>query len=665
MSINANVPNTAKTASLAAPAPTTSAPPSNDLSGLVQSLSIGDQVHFQVDPNTLPAIFAKLTPRDQQALLELPPAVAQTVLANVPSNTDAAKYQIAQNLLELSKSLVPGSSLTFQPPQAWGVADAAIAYKVVNNLSFSDRQRLAGVTLDRTATTLINDGHGQTHQADGKADLTMEQGHGILGRTGCYFARLFEKWSLTAPLGLMLRDWFPHALENYHSRTIEIGDAQASRMEQTLTHEFGHQVEFGPGAQPDLQLMSEFAKLSGWHDANGQPSIGVEIGASGQQSGLDSNVRPSRTDNFVYQDFTKEITPQQVAATAAQIPDPQLRAEFLQTAKIKNNLQAAIKETVGADVKGYSMASPLEDFAESYRAYYLDPQMLAKQAPDKFLFLNAVSKKYSAAQVQQYFKAAGQDPQAVATKLATTGLEQSTLDNIYKVNGLTANAQALGQAAAQALNTDAQLPPITQAFLTLQQKVASGDLSFVSTFTKDPAKALGDLWNKLKPAEQAQFDTEAKRVSLVQGMQSGKLSGAAMANQAVSDTSKAALQDFAQRLITDKGLRSQLGSNPDAVLNDAAFASFPPALQKQFQNPAFRKQFSQFVGSLGSQLDTAAALPYLGSDLVKHVSDQIANWDDVTLSGAMSLVGKNPDAAAKVFTGQQSAVQELGPGGGG
>ncbi|HEY9722574.1 MAG TPA: hypothetical protein V6D47_11185 [Oscillatoriaceae cyanobacterium] len=665
MSINVNTPKTTGPIQTTPSAPGATSD-SSDLSGLVKSLSIGDQVHFQVDPNTLPSIFTQLTPRDQQALLELPPAVAQTVLSdNVPSNVDAAKYQIAQNLLELSKSLVPGGSLTFNPPQAWGVADAAIAYKVVNNMSYSDRQRIAGTTLDRKTTTLINDGGGQSHAADGKADLTMEQGHGFLGRTGCYFANLFEKWSLTAPLGLMLRDWFPHALENYHSRTIEIGDAQASRMEQVLTHEFGHQVEFGPAAEPDLQLMSEWAKLSGWQDAKGNPAIGVEVGASGDQSGLAASVRPTKTDNFVYQDFTKEITPQEVQATAAQIPDPQLRAEFLQTAKIKKNLQAAIKETVGADVKGYSMASPLEDFAESYRAFYMDPATLAKSAPDKFLFLNSISKKYTPAQVQQYFKAAGQDPQAVATKLATTGLMQSTLDNIYKANGLTANAQALGQAAAQSLNTDSKLPAITQAFLTLQQKVSAGDLSFVSSFTKDPSKALGDLWGKLSTAEKAQFSTENQRVALVQGMQTGKISGAAMASQTVSDTSKAAMQDFAQRLITDGGLRSQLSGNPDAVLDDSAFQSFPPALQKQFQDPAFRKNFAQFVGSLNGQLSGASKLPFIGADLVNHVGSQISNWDNATLSGAMTLVGKNPDTAAKVFTGQVSAVQELGPGGGG
>jgi hypothetical protein len=118
-------------------------------------------------------------------------------------------------------------------------------------------------------------------------------------------------------------------------------------------------------------------------------------------------------------------------------------------------------------------------------------------------------------------------------------------------------------------------------------------------------------------------------------------------------------------LIKDRDLRGKLQSNPQAVLQDPAFKSFPAALQAKFQDPKFRTNFSQFTGHLDSLLNDASRLPIIGDGLVNHVADQISNWDDVTLSGAMDLVSRNPESAADVLTGRKSAIEELGPGGSG
>ena len=107
----------------------------------------------------------------------------------------------------------------------------------------------------------------------------------------------------------------------------------------------------------------------------GGAALGLD--AAGGLAGFDKNVRPTRTDNFVYENFTEDLSAQKVKELLQDITDPELRREFEQTMKVKQNLRGAIKEIFGVEALGYSMTDPMEDFAESYRAFYLDPELLA------------------------------------------------------------------------------------------------------------------------------------------------------------------------------------------------------------------------------------------------------------------------------------------------
>lgn len=51
----------------------------------------------------------------------------------------------------------------------------------------------------------------------------------------------------------------------------------------------------------------------------------------------------------------------------------------------------------------YSQTSPNEDFAESYRLFISNPEELYAKAPTKFLILNALSGRFSEAEVKERF----------------------------------------------------------------------------------------------------------------------------------------------------------------------------------------------------------------------------------------------------------------------
>src|SRR5690348_2755059 len=76
-----------------------------ELAKLVESLPIADQMNLKAAGATdLPAIFEQLSARDKVTLMDLPAGVRQKVLTDgVPGDVEAAKYQIAQNLLKMSK----------------------------------------------------------------------------------------------------------------------------------------------------------------------------------------------------------------------------------------------------------------------------------------------------------------------------------------------------------------------------------------------------------------------------------------------------------------------------------------------------------------------------------------------------------------------------------
>ena len=668
MSHLSNVTNAAGTGNLAGQR-TTGRLSADAIEKLVDVLPIADQVTIRSEGTgpvavSYPPVFEKLTARDQAALKDLPPDVAKEVLANTSANPSVAKLEISNRLLAKAKSLVPGESVSFDPPELFRVSDAAIAYRVLRDTSPQDRARLEGVTFNRVASTVLSeaDHHRET---DGAAGMDVERGRGVMGKAGFRLAMLFEAFALTAPLGLMLRAWFPHAICEVRTRTIEIGDAQATRMRETMTHEIGHQVMFGK--EIDLSALKEWSTLSGWKSKNGEIALGVN--ENGGLTGFDASVRPTRTDNFVYENFTEDLTPARIKQVAAAIGDPELRREFEQTAKVKSNLKAAIKEIFGVEALGYSMTDPMEDFAESYRAYYLDPALLVKKTPDKFLYLNAISRKFAPDQVAGLFQEHGRDAQKVATQLAGSGLSQETLDKVFRANGVSADARTLGSNAAAAYKAArgvvqgvAEVPAFRQAYMLIQQKSAEQDLGFISTFTKDPAKALGELWGKLSPAEQGQFADEGKRVNVVQKMQRGQMSYVSAATQGYREIEVAAIKGFGRKLLDDPAFRRDLQENPRRALGSVS-RNFPPSLLKAVSDPRMQASFKEFARTI-DRLMAYDQIPLLGGgDLREAFETNLKNVDEDTLSASLGLLRDNPEKMAKVFVGLEQ--NHLGDKGGG
>ncbi|MDB5097510.1 MAG: hypothetical protein JWM80_1931 [Cyanobacteria bacterium RYN_339] len=603
------------------------------LNQLTATLPIADKMKLAGGgASTMPEIFAKLTPRDQAALLDLPAPIRNQVLADVSSDVDTARYVITSRLVKLASALVPGAGLSFEPAKAWRLSDAAIAYSVLGDLSPAEAKRLEGVSLKRVNSTLLAD---KTRESDGKAALTLDAGHatatvGMLKRTGFRVSAFLERHAITHAIGTYLGHWFPHPAQRAEvDRTILLGDAQVTRMREVLCHEVGHQVQFGPNT--DLGEIREWAKLSGWKNADGTPSNGLD--ASGNLLDMDPSVRPSRQDNFVYDTFAGELTPDKLQAAMAEIADPELKREFATTAKVQNNIRGAVKEVFGVDARGYSMTSPLEDYAESFRAFHQDTELLVAKAPDKFLYLNAQSGRYTADQVQVFFQRANKDPRKVATDLvANTALNQDTVNRLFKVNGLSADVQALGASARKQLAAGNVSDPFRAAFLLVQEKVAAKDLGFIGTFTQDAAKALGAGWAKLTPAQQAQFATVEKRQAMVQKMQVGLASAATLSNQGHTDIQDQALRDLAAILLKNPTGPWQV---PPTVV-----AALPPAAARAVrQNPkqieAFVKEFQRLYG--GNAVDDG------------KIDALVGGLNPANLEAAFGQVAKDPKAAAQVL----------------
>ena len=637
----------------------------DELAKLVDLLPVADQVNLaggSAPAIEFPAVFEKLSTRDKNALKELPPAFVKELLKDVSANVDAAKLDISSRLLAKAKALVPGEGAKFEPAEAFRVSDAAIAFQVINDLSPADRARLEGVSFNRVPSAILSQAH-RGREADGAAIMDVDKGKGAMGKLGYRLAALFEQWALTAPLGLMLKAWFPHALAEYRNRTIEIGDAQATRMRETLTHEIGHQVQFGK--EMDLEGINEWAKLSGWKNATGAGSVVFD--ENGVLRGFDKDVRPTRTNNFVYENFTEDLTPAKAREVLADINDPELRREFEQTLKVKQNLRGAIKEIFGVEALGYSMTDPLEDFAESYRAFYMDPELLVKKAPDKFLFINAQSRRFAPNQVQDFFTRSGKDAQKIATALTGTGIAQETVDRIFRSNGIAADAKALGKTAgvelaAARVGSGTAIPAFRQAYMLVQQKAAERDLAFVSAFTQDPAKALGDLWGKLSPAERGQFAEEGKRVELVQKMQRGQMSYVSAASQGYRDIEIAAIQQFGRKLLDDGDFRKALQTNPRQALASVA-KNMPPSLLKAVTDPKMQASFKQFAGTV-DRLVAYDNIPLLGGgDMRAAFEKNLENVNDEALTASLGLLREDPEKMAKVFVGLEQNF--LGDKGGG
>lgn len=639
--------NPARANAAAAPTPVVKAPSGAlDLGKLEPSAQASlspDALKLAAVSTELPAVAQGFSAPEKETLAKLGEAARKVAFADLPADPDAARAAIAKRLTDYASSRVPGKGAAFEG--GWKLADAAVAAETLDDMTVADRARLEGVVFKRAGKAKVDDAL-QGRDSDGLASISATDGKqwGLLGGVARKLVAFLQKFAPS--IAAFLVGWFPHALEQHRNREIMLGDNDPKTMREVLTHEIGHQVQFGP--DPDIADIKEWGKLSGWMDGQ-SPALGIDH--DGNLLNFDPSIRPTRSDNFVYDDFGQGIDQQALKEFADDLKDPEMKARFQDAASVAKTLEEAIEATFGVKARGYSMTSPLEDFAESYRAFQNDPDQLVAKAPDKFLFINANSRKYTPEQVAERFKAAGVDLRATATKLASVGLNQDTLDRINKANGLTADVKALGAQAAEMLKKS-DVPAFQQVYLKLQTGVAQKDNGFLVKFLTEPDAAMGDTWHALSPEEQAQFASAEQRQDLVTKLQKGQASYASASSEGLKSIHVKALQSLASALIDRADFRDALAKDPEqALASNPAFAQLPPSVRKALLDPDTRKNLPAFSKELNAILKGDGTWLMGDSEVRKRMQKAIAGMNDESLTVALALLHKDPDNAARSLLG--------------
>lgn len=129
-----------------------------------------------------------------------------------------------------------------------------------------------------------------------------------------------------------------------------------SRVEEIMTHEMGHHFQLGNGNES--YYIGEFAKLSNWRES-----------ATGEKA-----------DGFINGLYSSE----------------DLQAAYHKLAcncqQDKGKYQAALSPAERSQkfVSDYAATDPMEDFAESYKDFILNPVKLMAKSPEKFFFMNSL-----------------------------------------------------------------------------------------------------------------------------------------------------------------------------------------------------------------------------------------------------------------------------------
>lgn len=150
----------------------------------------------------------------------------------------------------------------------------------------------------------------------------------------------------TASLQFMMQD-----LSNNFGSTDAVGFAEG-----VLTHEMGHHLQLG---QDDTAYyVEEFSKLGQWFNVDSREvSTGYVKGAFAPEDLMD-----------VYN----------VLASEGHVDHGAYRSEIDAEAR-------------GAHfVSTYATTDPMEDFAESYKTFLIEPEVLMEKSPEKFFFMNAL-----------------------------------------------------------------------------------------------------------------------------------------------------------------------------------------------------------------------------------------------------------------------------------
>lgn len=522
--------------------------------------------------------------------------LAKTVGAVQNEQKQVTDYQARIN------ALIPGGvQFDTQKDGTWSSQDLKSLLEVVEAMSLTDRQVLSGIHVVRAGKVDLGKG-GEASIGErmgsgiGEAAQTSALGSAVIDGpvdTGNSKLKDFVLHSAAVMQGIPVLRYFGNALKHLFGQTaperaIVLGNSGSVIPKEVWVQEIGHQVQMvNRGWNPEK--IAEFAKLSDWteHDGNGQvyAADGVD-----HQTGMRMNFAPGvlqagRQDNFVSK---------------------------------------------------YAGSSPVEDFAESYKAFILDPKTLMQTAPDKFLYLNAQSQKYSPSEVRAFAQQTGQDLGAVATELVVhSTLTQQTLDALLSVNGVSADAGALRSDAAAHLSSG---DPLSQAWAKIATDAQNP--STAQALIQDPATALGDLWSKLSPSEQAILKDPTFMQAQVGDLQKGYASTKSSADQTELVVQRQATSQFMDKLLNDASFQQALAANPASALKDAGlFDTLPSDVVAAFsQHPA---AVGQLITTITQNYDAASAedrarydqnlkkaLPLLGTEHFSAFASSLNNPKD-------------------------------------
>ncbi|MGV3523488.1 MAG: hypothetical protein ACO1RX_04650 [Candidatus Sericytochromatia bacterium] len=152
---------------------------------------------------------------------------------------------------------------------------------------------------------------------------------------------------------------------------------QISRVEEIMTHEMGHHFQLG--IRNESHYITEFAKISDWRE-----TASGDI-ADGFIDGMYSNEGLADVYGILASDKTVDQGHYHVGNSSR---SPESRSQMF--------------------VSTYAATDPMEDFAESYKTFVLDPVSLYKASPEKFFFINSLPAIQARLNSQQSDRVDGQ-----------------------------------------------------------------------------------------------------------------------------------------------------------------------------------------------------------------------------------------------------------------
>lgn len=527
-------------------------------------------------PTAEPPGATALSDRAAGKLAGLSSGVRQMVLSEGITDvmpTEAKQEQIRANLKREIASLVPGGVSIADAGAKWSASDLAALHDVIKAMPPADRGALSGMVFEREGTLAMKgaDYHSNVKGLFKGEDLTS----GSIGG-GAYFGAQSAGAAEEKPSGIRgmfakIRDFFrnlgikifkPLMNENqiaqFKSNSAEgkivLTHSGSMVAKDMLAHEIGHMVQMN-GGRWDPAKIKEFSQLSGWteqyQDGTRETADGID-NRTGEMLKYDSGlVKATRDDNFVSQ---------------------------------------------------YAKVDPIDDFAESYRAYLNDPDSLMKAAPEKLLFINSQSGKYTREEVAQLAQKAGVDLQDVFTNLVLDGkLKQETLNALSDMNGVQADKRRISS-GAESTSGDA----LAEATSKITAKAIVGDSAFVNQLLTNPQAALGaELWDKLSADEQDMLKDREFVRGIVSDLGAGRASAASAGLSIKIEIAREGVRDtFALLGGTDakaQQFRSALAADPQGALAKAGlWDKLPEELRKPFVDPANRQAVQQLAQAISA-----------------------------------------------------------------